>query len=167
MIPCSVILESSQSQLLDLLCAPEAIPLCLQRNVQYTCKAAPTQVQAFANGTGQNHQTTNIGSAVWWRSPSQPGTPYARHMEGEIRLPKDLNPSSSVGHFDLSVSLFISVEITTLLTLLLSVQCHPRFIEHPRFFYRLLGVQFLPACRDHDKICPWASPSGLLPARLR
>ena len=53
---------------------------------------------------------TDIQDAVWWPSRTAMNggrpSPSVRRLEGEIHLPKDLQPSSAVGHFTLSVRSF-------------------------------------------------------------
>ncbi|KAF8623717.1 hypothetical protein AX17_007414 [Amanita inopinata Kibby_2008] len=55
-----------------------------------------------------NESAEDVGTAVWW--PSEDGTNdrrgdrFLRHMDGEIRLAKDLRPSSAMGHYSLSYS---------------------------------------------------------------
>ena len=46
-----------------------------------------------------------MGSAVWWPAAEASGNPNIRHLEGEIKLPKDLRPTTCIGHFSVSVSI--------------------------------------------------------------
>lgn len=46
----------------------------------------------------------DMGTAVWWPSAGIRSKSNIRHLEGEIKLAKDLRPTTSVGHFSISVS---------------------------------------------------------------
>lgn len=113
-LPTYAVIESSQSQLLDLLCSPEALPLHLERKVDFSCKSSSPIPVMSTTGTPVGYYPTGergvgvaMSSAVWWRSPSQAASPHIRHMEGEIRLPKDLRPNASLGPFVLSYNVVL------------------------------------------------------------
>ncbi|KAJ6623970.1 hypothetical protein B0H10DRAFT_760775 [Mycena sp. CBHHK59/15] len=66
----------------------------LRRCVRYQ---SPSTVQAFED----------VCSAVWWPSAGGSNGPYSRCLEGEIKLPKDLASSSSIGRFSISYTVVV------------------------------------------------------------
>jgi len=45
----------------------------------------------------------DMGKAVWWPSTDARSGADIRHLEGEIKLAKDLRPTSEMAHFSISV----------------------------------------------------------------
>lgn len=94
-------LESRESAAIDLLAIPSAISVSLRRRVRFfnsTCTSM--------EGVAWNEKVDDLVTALWWPSTTQNVDSLAtsRHLEGEIRLPKDLRPTSEMAHFSISVS---------------------------------------------------------------
>nr|GAT51267.1 predicted protein [Mycena chlorophos] len=95
-IPCFLTYHCSDPQALDLIAAPSAISISLQRHV--TCASIFT-------GNGHRsppvNDTQECARAVFW--PADPTQQYhnRRAFEGEIALPKTLKPTSAIAHFTL------------------------------------------------------------------
>jgi len=108
-IPLHLSIQSSDAQALDLLATPNSIAVRLTRRVQHYKDASQAQ-SAVSNGTeGLLESITVVEKAVWWvpanasaESDAQQGK--TRHLEGEIHLEKDLQPSSNFLLFKVSVS---------------------------------------------------------------
>ncbi|KAF8896106.1 hypothetical protein BD779DRAFT_1433414 [Infundibulicybe gibba] len=101
-IPCFLSLEGQDSNTLDLLSTPSSIFVSLRRRVR------------FYNNTGSarhdvawTESVEDVGSAVWWAAANPASNAYARHLEGEISLAKDLRPSSAMGHFSITYSVVL------------------------------------------------------------
>ncbi len=77
---------------------PSSIVVVLRRRVRYYHPNSSAR-----QGVAWNEPFEDVGSAVWWPSPDNGTNHFSRHMEGEIRLAKDLRPTSAMGHFSLSV----------------------------------------------------------------
>jgi len=78
---------------------PTAIAVHLQRQVRFFSKPSHARPEV-----AWNESVADMGAAVWWPSPNYSRDPSARYLEGEIKLAKDLRPTSAVGHFSISVS---------------------------------------------------------------
>jgi len=96
-----LILEGRDSQAMDLLANPNAIVVSLRRRVRFfkrTCTSAEE--------VAWNEKVEDMGAATWWPSAAHDvhSTETTRHLEGEIRLTKDMRPTSEMGHFSISVS---------------------------------------------------------------
>lgn len=100
-MPCFLTLEGRDTQALDLLSVSSAIVLSLRRRVRFYNKTSSSRKDVAWNETVED-----MGTASWWPSVDVPSTANTRHLEGEIRLPKDLRPTSEMGHFSISVSHF-------------------------------------------------------------
>ncbi|KAG6862470.1 hypothetical protein C0995_000016 [Termitomyces sp. Mi166 len=98
-LPCFLTLQSADEDILHLFATPSAPVLKLQRCVRFLSKTSlPVE-----NMRGPWHETIeDIGSAVWWSSAGTDDQPSVRHLEGEIKLGKDLRPTTSIGHFSIS-----------------------------------------------------------------
>ena len=86
---------------MDLLANPNAIVVSLRRRVRFfkrTCTSA--------EDVAWNENVEDMGAATWWPSAAHDvhSTEKTRHLEGEIRLTKDMRPTSEMGHFSISVS---------------------------------------------------------------
>ena len=135
-MPCFLSLESCDTQALDLLSVSSAIVLTLRRRVRFYNKTSSSRKDVAWNETVED-----MGTASWWPSADVPSTPSTRHLEGEIRLPKDLRPTSEMGHFSISVSYFdfLSSAVTHALV---PVLCRPRSIYCRRIHLRLSCFTF-------------------------
>lgn len=96
-IPCFMALRSSDENTLGLFSTPSAISVKLLRRVRFL---NPDNLW--------DESVQEVGSASWWPSAGVQSHPNARHMEGEIKLAKDLRPSTAIGHF--SVSYHVSLQ---------------------------------------------------------
>ncbi|KAF8968052.1 hypothetical protein BDZ97DRAFT_449634 [Flammula alnicola] len=98
-MPCFLTLEGRDTQALDLLSAPTSIVLSLRRRVRFYNKTSSSRKDVAWNETVED-----MGTAVWWPSTDSRSDSNTRHLEGEIRLAKDLRPTSEMGHFSISYS---------------------------------------------------------------
>jgi len=100
-IPCVMDMECKDSQALTLLSNPKAVVVRLQRRVTFF---VATTTQSFPQDVGWNHIVEDIASAVWW-SPQgvSNADSLTRRLEGEIVLPSDLKPSSSISRLTVAV----------------------------------------------------------------
>lgn len=135
-MPCFLSLDSCDTQALDLLSVSSAIVLTLRRRVRFYNKTSSSRKDVAWNETVED-----MGTASWWPSADVASTPSTRHLEGEIRLPKDLRPTSEMGHFSISVSYFgcLSSAVTHGLV---SVLCRLRSIYRRRIHLRLSCFTF-------------------------
>ncbi|KAG7089409.1 hypothetical protein E1B28_011097 [Marasmius oreades] len=98
-IPCFLKLSSRDSQALDWISNPNSIQLNLRRSVKY-CVAATFGRTDIA----WKKYYKDICTASWRPSRTIPSDTHNWYLEGEIKLPKDLKPSSKIGYFDISYS---------------------------------------------------------------
>ena len=104
MLPLRLALESRDKNALDALSTSTSIVVALRRRVKYY----------YASSSARQHVAWNeieedVGAAVWWPSHEDDRNDHStRHMEGEIRLAKDLRPTSAMGHYSLSVRIYIT-----------------------------------------------------------
>ncbi|KAF9068961.1 hypothetical protein BDP27DRAFT_1522613 [Rhodocollybia butyracea] len=101
-IPCSFSLSSRDPQALDMIMASDCIEVHLQRKVAYSC-APGLEKRKVA----EQESFREFGKAVWWPSPTIQRDPYTRHLDGEIKIPKDLRPTSLIDHFSISYSVIL------------------------------------------------------------
>lgn len=92
-------LEGQDSEILDLLSTPSAIVANLHRRVRFFSKTSLARQEVSWNETVEE-----MGTAVWWPSMGLTSSALARHLEGEVKLAKDLRPTSAMAHFSISVS---------------------------------------------------------------
>ncbi|KAJ7170804.1 hypothetical protein C8R43DRAFT_944647 [Mycena crocata] len=102
-IPCRMTLESNDHQALDMFSAPSAPVVTLRRRVRFqnpttSSKREVDWVESFED----------VCSTVWWPSPGGTDAPYSRCLEGEIKLPKDIASSSSIGRFSVSYTIVVA-----------------------------------------------------------
>jgi hypothetical protein len=97
-MPCFLTLEGNDTQVLDLLSVPSSIVLSLRRRVRFYNKTSSSR-----SDVAWNEMVEDMGVAVWWPSADVASDAHTRHLEGEIRLAKDLRPTSEMGHFSISV----------------------------------------------------------------
>ena len=98
-LPCFISLSGSESRVLDLLSAPKSIVLSLKRRVRFY-----NQTSSSRQDVAWNETVEDMGSAVWWPSSDSRSDSTTRYLEGEIRLVKDLRPTSEMAHFSIAVS---------------------------------------------------------------
>ncbi|CAL1710189.1 unnamed protein product [Somion occarium] len=102
-LPCTVHIECSDVQALDLLASPEAMDIRLRRHISMgLADVSSISARAPAYGIEFEETTEEIKSAVWW--PTRHGTTY-RALDGEIHLPRELKPSCCIGRFRLSYTI--------------------------------------------------------------
>jgi hypothetical protein len=100
-------LEGRESRAMDLLAIPSAISVVLRRRVRFFNKTCISR-----EDVAWNENVKDVITALWWPSTTQEVRSDAttRYLEGEIRLPKDLRPTSEMGHFSISVS-FVPIRL--------------------------------------------------------
>ncbi|KAF5391524.1 hypothetical protein D9757_002500 [Collybiopsis confluens] len=96
-IPCFLTLSSRDPQALDMITASDCINVKLQRRVMYSCAPGLEKRKVATQECFRE-----FSKAAWWPSSTMPSDLYNRHLEGEIRIPKDLRPSSLMDHFSVS-----------------------------------------------------------------
>ncbi|KIM40544.1 hypothetical protein M413DRAFT_445987 [Hebeloma cylindrosporum] len=101
-LPCSLTLESRESRVLDLLSNSNAIVLSLRRRVRFYNKTCSSR-----QDVAWNESVEDMGRAVWWPSTDARSDADIRHLEGEIKLAKDLRPTSEMGHFSISYAVVL------------------------------------------------------------
>jgi hypothetical protein len=94
-VPLFLTLHSKDAQALDLLSSPNAIHIRLRRNVKFT----------YTGGADLEDAEHFVENAVWW--PAAGGDDHSRRMNGEIRLAKDLKPTTSISHFTIDYSVVV------------------------------------------------------------
>lgn len=99
-IPCVLDIECKDRQALDLLASPKAIVVQLRRRVRFFLAAATV---GDGQAPGWNDTVEDLETAVWWPGAGNSADPCTRRLEGEIRLSKDLKPTSAIAHFSVSV----------------------------------------------------------------
>jgi len=102
-IPCILTLEGRDSQALDMLSTPSSVVVCLRRHVKYY--NSPSSISRL--NVAWKDSFEDVASAVWWPSGTSRSNPCTRHLEGEIRLAKDLRPSSAIAHFSITYSVVL------------------------------------------------------------
>lgn len=104
MIPCHIAIQSKDLQALDLLAKPKAIVVRLTRCVQHPNDAGQSMSSASLN-VAMAEDKKEVERAVWWINPeAEDLDAQVRHLEGEIHLEKELQPSCSFSLFKVSVS---------------------------------------------------------------
>ena len=102
MIPCHIAIQSKDLQALDLLAKPKAIAVYLTRCVQHPKDAGQSMPSASLNVV---EDKIEVERAVWWFNPEAESLDVqVRHLEGEIHLAKELQPSCGFSLFKVSVS---------------------------------------------------------------
>jgi hypothetical protein len=97
-------LEGQDPETLDLFSTPSAIVVNLHRRVRFFSKTSHARQEVSWNETAEE-----MGTAVWWPSAGSRSSALVRHLEGELKLAKDLRPTSAMGHFSISVSLSLYI----------------------------------------------------------
>ncbi|KAJ7761955.1 hypothetical protein DFH07DRAFT_739629 [Mycena maculata] len=102
-LPCRMILESGDNHALDMFSAPAAPLVTLRRCVRFQNLSTSSK-----RGADWVESFEDVARAVWWPSASGNDAPYTRCLEGEIKLPKDLTSTSSIGRFTVSYTVVVS-----------------------------------------------------------
>ncbi|KAF9461996.1 hypothetical protein BDZ94DRAFT_1126652, partial [Collybia nuda] len=107
-IPCSLTIRCVDTQVLDLLSSPRAINARLQRRIKYFQSNVRQAAKRRSSTTGaiqHDVEETKITTAKWWSPPKDSLLDGdERRVEGELHLPRDLQPSSDFAHFIVEVS---------------------------------------------------------------
>jgi hypothetical protein len=82
--------------------ASDCINVNLQRTVGYSCTPGIGKKKVASQ-----EALREFTKAVWWPSATMQSDPYRRHLEGEIKIPKDLKPTSLMDHFSVSYSVVL------------------------------------------------------------
>ncbi|KAF9048581.1 hypothetical protein BJ165DRAFT_1526021 [Panaeolus papilionaceus] len=98
-IPCFLTMEGNDSQALDLLSSQNSVVVQLRRRVRFYNKASSSRPDV-----AWNESVEDMGTAIWWPATDAQNNATTRHLEGEIKLEKDLRPTSEMGHFSISYS---------------------------------------------------------------
>ncbi|EAU85673.2 hypothetical protein CC1G_10945 [Coprinopsis cinerea okayama7 len=109
-LPCFLTLEGREPSILDVLAFPNAPTLKLRRRVRFFNRNASSAASSGKlKEVAWNESVDDVGTAVWWQPPNARGdeSEYVRHLEGEIKLTKDLRPSSEIAHFSVSYSVVL------------------------------------------------------------
>ncbi|KAE9405202.1 hypothetical protein BT96DRAFT_955390 [Gymnopus androsaceus JB14] len=101
-IPCFLSLSSRDPQALDMITASDCINVCLQRRVGYSCAPGIEKKKV-----AYQESLRDFAKAAWMPSATMQSDPYNRHLEGEIRIPKDFRPTSLMDHFSISYSIIL------------------------------------------------------------
>jgi hypothetical protein len=102
-IPCRLNLESNDGQALDMFSCPTAPMVTLRRCVRFQ---NPTTSSKREIDWVESYE--DVARAVLWPASDGNDAPYSRSLEGEIKLPKDLASTSSIGRFTVSYSVVVS-----------------------------------------------------------
>ncbi|KAJ7364223.1 hypothetical protein DFH08DRAFT_682227 [Mycena albidolilacea] len=102
-IPCRMTLESTDVQALDMFSCPSAPVVTLRRCVRFqdpstSSKREVDWVESYED----------VSRAVLWPAADGNNASYSRSLEGEIKLPKDLTSTSSIGRFTVSYTVVVS-----------------------------------------------------------
>jgi len=101
-IPCFISLSCRNPQALDMITAANCIDVRLQRTVGYSCAPGIEKKKV-----SYQESVREFAKAVWSPSATMQSDPCNRHLEGEIRIPKDLKPTSLMDHFSVSYSIIL------------------------------------------------------------
>lgn len=159
-LPCSLILEGSDKDALDAFSMPSSIVVVLRRRVRYYHANSSAR-----QGVAWNESFDDVGTAVWWQAPANGANHLMRQMEGEIRLAKDLRPTSAMGHFSLSVCIHYTCLSFSKILIRIVFRCFLSF-RFSTFFVRF-GSHAIGACRDHDGTRKGSATRGIFSACLR
>ncbi|KAF8071809.1 hypothetical protein FPV67DRAFT_1560575 [Lyophyllum atratum] len=96
-LPCFLTLRGADEDTLNLFSTPSAIVAKLQRRVRFFSKHSLSH-----SDNAWQETVEDVGSASWWPSAGVRSHSSVRHMEGEIKLAKDLRPTTAVGHFSIT-----------------------------------------------------------------
>jgi hypothetical protein len=113
-IPLKITLETPDTGALTALAAPGAIRVVLKRTMHFPLASATS---SDASGITLQTQTTEIAEAVWWPRNRGRGTEgiieeedeevnlsHRCCLDGEIAIPREAKPNSSMAHFSIDYS---------------------------------------------------------------
>jgi len=92
-------LDSDDEAALDMFAKPSAIVLHLRRRVRLFIRSS--ELKKFENAPWKEY-VGEMGTARWWPSFDAGPDSSARYLEGEIKLPHDLKPTTTIPHFTIS-----------------------------------------------------------------
>ncbi|KAG6900823.1 hypothetical protein C0993_000142 [Termitomyces sp. T159_Od127] len=98
-IPCFLTLQAADEDILRLFAAPSAPVLKLQRRIRFLSNSSSPVEGVYGPW---KESVEDIGSAIWWLPAGTGGQPGVRHLEGEIKLGKDIRPTTSMSHFSIT-----------------------------------------------------------------
>lgn len=102
-IPCHIAIQSNDVQALDLVAKPKAIAVRLTRCVQHPKDPGQSGMPSTSFNGAIVEDKTEVERAVWWFNPeAEDQGVQVRHLEGEIHLEKELQPSCSFPLFKVS-----------------------------------------------------------------
>jgi hypothetical protein len=95
-------IECDDRKALDVLSSTTAATVSLQRRVKYHLAVSSASSK---KDVGWKETVEDVNAAIWWPSVegARTSSSNSRRLDGEIRLPKDLQPSSAIGHFSITV----------------------------------------------------------------
>ena len=101
-IPCSLDIQTFDSQTLDLIASPNTVVVRLRRRLKYFISAG--QALSKKQSVASSVAVDDVESAVWWKpSEDSPNEACECQLEGEIHLANDLAPSSDFAPFTIEV----------------------------------------------------------------
>ncbi|KAG6821318.1 hypothetical protein H0H93_000179 [Arthromyces matolae] len=99
-LPCCLSLQGADEDMLHLFASPSAVNLKLQRRIRFFSKGTTSFTE---NSFGPwVEKVEDVSTATWWPSTNLSSHRGSRHLEGEIKLSKDLRPTTAIGHFSIS-----------------------------------------------------------------
>ncbi|KAJ7104416.1 hypothetical protein B0H15DRAFT_896895 [Mycena belliarum] len=99
-IPCSLTIFCQDQQVLNLLGSPSTLNVRLCRQVK--CKSTSPAARTSNPLRFTADDVEESGRAIWWPKDDETGHPESRRFEGEIKLAKNLKPTSAISHFSLT-----------------------------------------------------------------
>ena len=136
-IPCFLVLSSNDVETLETLCTPNIPSVGLMRRLRHIVPAdederkqivndaiwtnaglgCPGVPMTFVPSTARDGKDPHIktmlhemGTATWWESDVR-NEPNTRHLQGEIHLSADLEPSCACRIFTVEVNYFFCIKI--------------------------------------------------------
>ncbi|KAI0783254.1 hypothetical protein C8Q75DRAFT_836178 [Abortiporus biennis] len=101
-LPCSLRIQCTDTQALDLLSMPRSIDVRLKRHISTNLVDVSNSSNKISTyGMSFEPIVTDVRSAVWWAASL--GSDF-RVLSGEVHLPRDLKPTCHIGKFILHVS---------------------------------------------------------------
>lgn len=97
-IPCCLVVRANTPETLERFSTPSALSFCLRRLVSFS-----GDLLQPPSSMSMQEYSSDIGSAViWWPTAGDFTNSDTRHLQGEIKLPKDLRPTTTISHFRVS-----------------------------------------------------------------
>ena len=165
-IPILLDIECDERKALDAISSTAAATITLQRRVRYFLACA----SSARKDVGWKEVVEDVHSIVWW--PSVEGARISsntsRRLDGEIRLPSLLHPTSSMVNFSVTVRTHpLNLVQPVLMRDYFAVCRRPSPLSGPTLQGWWDGAHSGCARRDCDKIRQGYHPQALLPARIR